>query len=452
MAAPDFFSQLPSLEELLEHPRVASAVERLNQSTAAARVRSAVSGIGAEVARRAEELQSLTPGELLERVIKRLGEPRQARPTHTINATGDPLGGEWTQAPLPAVAIEAMHTVSSGYHRGAAGEAATVAQRLIGGEAAVAFSSHSAALAISLEALASGGVCLVARREMSELAPGVRLDDVCRRAGVTLREVGAIDAATLEDYRAAVEPQADRLVVLRRSELASEPSIAELAGLPGVTLIVDASSATPRRDTPGYGESSPSAEECLKAGAAAVLLNAAGRIGGPPAGLVVGRSNVIAAVTGSSVARVDGIAPVVDAALSATLELFATPDTLRFTHPLYELLDAPLESLHNRAERLAPRIAAGAGIASVAVVERTGASGTLSWALRVEPADQSGQDLADKLSGREPSIVASVEGEAVLIDLRAVFAREDRALAAAFDPETTPVLEPGNHPSPEVTE
>ncbi|CAN0380965.1 unnamed protein product, partial [Ectocarpus sp. 4 AP-2014] len=140
-------------------------------------------------------------------------------------------------------------------------------------------------------------------------------------------------------------------------------------------------------------------------------------------------------VIDASAARADSVAPMVDAALAATLELFAAPDSLRFHHPLYELLDAPVESLRSRAERLAPQIAAGERVASAVAVEV--ARDTPSWAVRIEPvAGATPSDLLSGLADHDPKIVAVAEDQAVLLDLRAVFAREDRALAAAFRAET----------------
>lgn len=444
MAGPDFLSQLPSLDELLEHPKVAAAIDRLNQSTAAARVRSAVSGLGAEISKRAEELQALTPGELLERVVRRIDEPRRSVATQVINATGSVLGPEWAQPPLPSAAIEAAQTFGQGYVDGVSNAAAEAATRLIGGcDAAVVFSSPVAGLSAALETLAGGGVCLIARGEMSELAPGVRLDEVCRRAGVELREVGATNATTLADYQAALPQDGAAAVVLRRSTQATEPALTELAGLTGATVLVDADGTRPRQDTPSYGAAFDSAEQMLREGAAAVVLDTAGLTGGPSAGLLVGKKTEVCRVADSSAARADGVAPMVDAALAATLELFAKPDSLRFHHPLYELLDAPIESLRSRAERLAPQIAAGERVASAVAVELSGDSP--SWAVRIEPiAGATPSDLISGLADHDPKIVAAAEDQAVLLDLRAVFAREDRALAAAFRSQTpeTPPNEP----------
>lgn len=436
MAGPDFLSQLPSLDELLEHPKVAAAIDRLNQSTAAARVRSAVTGLGTEISKRAEELQALTPGELLERVVRRIDEPRRANATQVINATGSVLGPEWTRPPLPSAAIEAAQTFGQGYVDGAVNAAAEAATRLVGGcDAAAVFSSPVAGLSAALESLAGGGVCLIARGEMSELATGVRLDEVCRRAGVELREVGATNATTLADYQAALPTDSAAAVVLRRSTQATEPLLTELAGLAGATLLVDAGGTRPRQDTPSYGAAFDSAEQMLREGAAAVVLDTAGLIGGPSAGLLVGMKAEVNRVIDSSAARADSVAPMVDAALAATLELFVAPDSLRFHHPLYELLDAPVESLRSRAERLAPQIAAGERVASAVAVEV--ARDTPSWAVRIEPiAGATPSDLLSGLAGHDPKIVAVAEDQAVRLDLRAVFAREDRALAAAFRAET----------------
>ncbi len=444
MAGPDFLSQLPSLEELLEQPRVKAAIERLNQSTAATRVRTALNGLGAEVSRRAEELQSMAPADLLDKLVRKISEPTPPVASEQINATGRLFVAPWVGPPLPAVAIEAAQAAAAGFRSTEPRRAAQAATQVLGCESAALFSSQVVGLGVTLETLAGGGAVVVARGEMSQIAMGVRLDGICRRAGATLHEVGATDAATLADYEGAINAAKaaghQRIVVLKRlveSEDASdEVPLEELVALSqrsGVLCLVDARYARPRSDTPAYGSPIASVQNVFDAGAEAALVNAGGRIGGPLGALLVGKRSFVRTVETSEVAMTDSVDPITDAGLAATLALFEHPETLRFTHPLYQLLDTPLENLKSRAERLAPQIAAGEGVQSVEpeLVEATKWAGA-TWRLRVQP-ERDLRSLQQAMTAdQSPSVAYNMDEESVCLDLRTVFPGQDRLLASVF--------------------
>lgn len=444
MPGPDFLSQLPALDELLENPRIKSTIDRVNRSNAAAQVRAALSGLGAEVSRRAEELQAIAPGELLDKLVRRLSDPVTPVASPLINATGDLFGG-WSAPPLAPAAREAVLAAAEGFRR-EGGASAAVATRLLPCESAHVFSSPVAALGVALESLAAGGEVVVSRGEMRELAGGVRLDDVARRAGVTLREVGATDTATLADYESALDEAKSRgaqsLLVLQRPDWAggaspSAPGLATLAARFGATHLVDCGPARLRKDTPNYEDPTPSAEETLASGAELALVATSGRIGGPVAGLLVGKQAAVSRVAEGSASAADTLDPMIDAALAATLELFARPDALRFAHPLHQLLDAPLENLRTRAERLAPQIAEGTGVASAEVVEvtpRDSPVGLPGWRIEIR-AEGDPSALVEAVHRHAPGLALGACEGGLFVDLRSVFAGQDRTIAAAFYPE-----------------
>ncbi|MEQ8846484.1 L-selenocysteinyl-tRNA(Sec) synthase [Botrimarina sp.] len=449
MQGPEFLSQLPSIDELLDNPRIKAAVDRWSRTTAAARVRSAVTTLSAEVSRRAESLQNLAPTELLERIIRQLEQPRSALPTRVINASGWLIGDEWSGPPLASVAIEAASADAESFRFGRPHAAAEAAAGLLRVERACVASSHVAAVSATLEALAGGGACLVARSEMSQLAPGVRLDEICRRAGVRLREVGATDSADLDDYRRAIDEESaaggPAPLVLRRAT-AGQVGVAveELAGLArerGLRLVVDAAWLRPLDDTPSYTEGAASAGGLAAKGADAVILDAAGLMGGPVAGVVAGKTAAIEAVHERLVSRGDQVASLADAALAATIGLFRQPATLRFVHPLYQLLDTPVENLQTRAERIAGRLAASERIESAEAQQVASVCPAMcespSWAVRVVPAGTTPEALAGRLRKHDAAVHARVGGGALWLDLRAVPPREDSPLVAAVAPESS---------------
>lgn len=440
MAGPEFLSQLPTLEELLDNPRIKSTIDRVNRSNAASQVRAAVSGLGAEVSRRAEEWQSVSPGELLDKLVRRLSDPVAPVASPTINATGDPFHGG-AATPLPAAARDAALASAEGF-RIEAGAAAAEAVRLLPCEAAQLISSPVAAMGVAFEALASGGVVIVGRHEMRELAKGARLDEVAHRAGVTLREVGATDASTLADYESALNEakanSVERLLVLHRpggaSAAPAAAEIAELAKRHGAVSLVECVGSRLRLDTPSYGEEVTSVEEMLNSGCDLTLTTTSGRLGGPVGGLLLGKQAVLDRITSSSASRADRVDPMIDSALAATLTLFEQPESLRFTHPLHQLLDAPLENLRTRAERLAPQIAAATGVAAAEAVEVAASAsptGLTDWCVEVTPEGDLGA-LMSMVEQRSPGLVLGQSEGRLLIDLRTVFAGQDRSIAAAF--------------------
>lgn len=443
MARPDFLSQLPSLEELLENPRVAAAIERVNTSAAATQVRGAVSRLGSEIARRTDDLKGMGAGELFDRLLRQLDQPVAPHAHQAINATGQFFGAAGCYPPLSTVAIDAVHGASVGFRTVGDGHTAAMAVRLLGCEKAATFSSPLSALAVALEALAGGGACLVARGEMSELAPGVRLNDVARRSGVRLHEVGATDASTAADYEEALRhlraEGVERCVVLRRTGAAGAGSppldaLVAIADNHDALLIADVGGVPPAKSTPASSFDGPTAEEALSAGAAVVLINTAGRLGGPLGGIAAGQGSAIDVIAASAAARADMVEPFVEEALAATLGLFEHPEQLRFTHPLYQLLDAPLENLRVRAERIATLLSAAEGVASAVAVEHA-ASERPAWGVRVEPTPgATAADLRARLAGQDPRVEVATDASEVILNLATVFPSQDRALVGAFLP------------------
>lgn len=440
MSRPDLLSQLPSIDELLEHPKVRAAVDRWNRSSAAGRLRSAVATVGAEVSRQAEGLGRLAPGELVERLVRQLDPPASSTPSAVVNATGDLFAASWIGAALPPVAIAAGTAAAEGARRDC-GRAGPIAATLIGTDLAISLSSHALALQATLEALAAGGACVIARGDMAELRNGVRLDDLCRRAGVMLHEVGASNAATVDDYRTVLgELGGGPKVLLRRSQFPGV-GVAELSAAArsvNAHLVVDAGPARPRGDSPSYAEPSPSAEAAASAGADLIVMDGAGLVGGPVSGVVAGRRPMVEGVAHHGAAMVAAIDPVAEAALAATLELFLQPAQLRFVHPLYQLLDTPTENLRTRAERVAARLEAidhiGSAAASVSRSACGFATGAETWIVRFQHARESLERTVQRLTESDPAIFARHDHEGVVLDLRTVAPRDDVQLVAAMLP------------------
>lgn len=447
MPRPDFLSHLPSLDELLAHPRVAPVVERLNQSAAAGQVRSALASLGAEVTRRAEAWQSLGAADLVERLVRQLELPRRLPASRVVNATGRFFEIAAGRRPLAAAAAEAARLAAEGTPIRGPERSTDAARHLWGIEAAWVAPSLTRALATSLEALFAGGALVVARGDMRELAAGLRLDDLCRRCGVRLVEVGAIDAVRPDEYRYALEqlPHGPRGALLRGPlDVATLTARAAAVREAGGRAVVLAGDARPRLDTPAYADRSASIEDALRAHADLALADGAGWIGGPVSGLAVGVASAVSAIAKSPGAQLDTVDPLLDESLEAALDLFSRPDELRFTHPLHQLLDAPLENLRLRAIRLADRLAALEEVESATPTERANALRGASWGIRVRPTGGDLPPLLDRLRSADPAVLGDNEADCVLLDLATVSPSQDRLLVTACGVEPVP-----NNPSKE---
>ncbi|MGL4512693.1 MAG: hypothetical protein ACRCT8_06340 [Lacipirellulaceae bacterium] len=466
MTPQELWGKLPSIAELSAHPRVRDAVERLNRSQTLARVRTAVEDLAAEAARRAEQWQGVGPGDLVELVLRKLERPTASSTAPVINATGELWGPHVGPAPLAAAALEAVAQQASEYAPPRHTDE-TSAERslrtLTAAEAALVTPSLATAVAAVLRGVAaeSSGVLVVARCEVADVDHGVRLAGLCQELGLALDQVGDADRVTTEDYAAACarrrESGAARPALYRRiaetyAVVGGTPrpdSAAVVAGVgpSGAIVIEDLAGSPPIEAVPSGGCEWRTAEHALRGGADLVLLRGDGFVGGPRSGIVLGRKELIDAVRaqGGVTSASRNASPLVDAMLAATVELYRDPQRLPFTHPLWGLVDTPLENLQTRAQRLAPQIAAAAqepaAAGDVAAAEAIAIDASEarprglvrlpSWGVRLQAAKTSPETLAQRLADGSPRVLARLDGDAVVLDLRTVFPRQEGALVAA---------------------
>jgi seryl-tRNA(Sec) selenium transferase len=358
--------QLPSLGELLEHPRVKGVVTRINRSTLAHRAAGFLDELRSSLVERAGKVEIPPVGQIAERLARRLlGEPISAGPI--INATGVVVGHPELVPPLADAAVHAMAQVASDYHgSGAQLNAACLGLlcELSGADAALVASSFDGAMA--LLTANEGQAC-------------------------------SVDAAPL-------------------------------AGL-----------INPRQ----YGfESFDTLNDRLAAGAHVVIADGAGLLGGPRCGIMVGKPAVVEAAAKHSLAPLVTASSTTLAALHATLSVYKKEkESVPYAIPVWQLLSAPPANWKQRAERLAPLIAAMAGMTSAEPCEvqsawRAGGgdhSQTASWAIDVRPSKIEANTLAQRLEHQPTSVKATVVEGAVRLDLRGVFPRWDQQLVEAIE-------------------
>lgn len=418
--------RVPRTDVLLADPRLAAAADTLGR----ARVKAVVTGVQ-ERARRGE----IRPEEVAAAAVAAL-PARDAGLRPVINATGVVLHTNLGRAPLSAAAVQAVvaaagHTdveldLDTGRRaRRGRGAVAALAAAVPDAGAVHVVNNGAGALVLAATVLAAGREIIVSRGELVEIGDGFRLPDLLESTGARLREVGTTNRTALADYAAAVGPHTGFVLKVHPSNFvvqgftAAVP-VAELAGL-GVPVVADIGSGLLTPD-PLLPEE-PDAASALRAGAALVTASGDKLLGGPQAGLLLGRVDLVEWLRRHPLARALRVDKLTLAALEATLRDGVTPTS--------QALRVSADVLRVRAERLRARMSA-AGVEaevvpSAAVVGGGGAPGVelKSWAVALP------ERYAAALRRGDPPVVGRVERGRLLLDLRCVPADLDDTVRAA---------------------
>lgn len=433
------------------------------RSLAATRAAPAVSALCREViaALRAELLRGALPADrdaLLREARSRLATAR-ARPPQplprVINATGVVLHTNLGRAPLGPEVLDDVREASLGYaaleydlakgrrgHRDGTVRAALRA--LTGAEDALVVNNGAAAVLLACTAVAAGREVVVSRGELVEIGGGFRIPEVIAACGATLVEVGATNRTYARDFERALGPRTAALLRVHTSNFSvrgfiAAPDNAELSAMAarhGVPLLVDLGSGA-LLDTRALGlPAEPTARDALREGAAAVMFSGDKLLGGPQAGIVVGRAETLARMREHPLMRALRPGRLVLAALGAVLQRYVDGRAAREL-PALRALGEPASAVRARAEALRDALGSvgGAELGVVPSQARVG-GGTLpdaeipSWALRVTGPAPHRLDAA--LRAGSPAVVARAAEGALWLDLRTVGDHEAEALAAAL--------------------
>jgi L-seryl-tRNA(Ser) seleniumtransferase len=309
---------------------------------------------------------------------------------------------------------------------------------------ALAVTNAAAGLLLALDTAANGRPVAVSRGELVAIGGDFRVPSILARSGASLAEVGTTNRTTEDDYREALDAGAAAILKVRPSNYrivgftgeTALPALAALAAEYRVPLLFDAGAGVPGRLAgPGLSEE-PVPADALDAGADLVCFSGDKLLGGPQAGLLVGRRDLVERCARNPLARALRPDKLVLAALAATLDLHLAGR--RSEIPLYRMLEASVEELERRAESLVSSARAACLAAdvvpSLAVAGGgAGAESTLpSRAVALRHRRLSAEDLAAALRRRPFPIVSRIEEGRVLLDLRSVAPEDDEALAAAF--------------------
>jgi L-seryl-tRNA(Ser) seleniumtransferase len=454
--ARDRRAALPAVDRVLRSPGAALLIERYGRLLVADAIRDAIAERRSSGETASVEAIVAASGAALARLM----QPSQRR---VFNLTGTVLHTNLGRAPLPeeavlaaAEAMRAPSTLEYDLASGRRGERddhiAGWLTRLTGAEAALAVNNNAAALLLALNALALGREAIVSRGELIEIGGSFRLPDIMARAGTRLHEVGTTNRTHLKDFADAIGPETALILKVHTSNYAiqgftaSVPAsrLAPLAHQHGLLLVEDLGSGT-LVDLERWGlPHEPTVAEALKAGADLVTFSADKLLGGPQAGLVVGRADLIAALATNPLKRALRLDKIRLAALEAVLRLYADPDRLAERLPALRLLARPRAEIAALALRVMPALAhALDGIASVAPIETKSqiGSGALpvsllpSAGLALKPLQPSGgavETLARHLRSLPAPVIGRIEAGRLILDLRCL---EDEASFTAQLPD-----------------
>ena len=318
---------------------------------------------------------------------------------------------------------------------------------LTGAEDALVVNNNAAAVLLALTALARGGEVLVARGQLVEIGDAFRIPDILRESGAELVEVGTTNRTYLRDYEQAWNERTRAVLRVHSSNyrivgFATEPSVQEMAGLAherGALCIDDLGSGA-LAELPLFADEPP-VRQSVEAGADIVTFSGDKLLGGPQAGIAVGRAASVQPMRKHPLARALRIDKLSVAALDALLRLYLDPERAVRRVPTLSMLAAGEDELQARAERLKELITAawpqaGQSLEVVPTVARAGA-GALpvtdvpSRALAVDPPGGDAGGLAERLRRGEPPVLSRVHGDRVLLDVLAVRDNEVDELAVA---------------------
>lgn len=453
------FKNIPSVTELLESEPLKKLVDNVSHNVVVTEVRSFLDNLRDDIRDATSEVKMPAASDLAEKIAKWIATDQQAKLRPVINATGILLHTGLGRAPLPEQAIQEIVSIASGYasvevdlESGNRSQRVQSVTKLLcevtGAEAAAIANNNAGATMLALAALGGGSEVIVSRGHLVEIGGSYRLPDVMTVSGAILREVGTTNKTRIADYENAIEENTAALMRVHTSNyvingFTQEATLQELISLGrerGLPVIDDIGSGA-MVDFSKYGiQDEPMARDSVAAGADVVLFSGDKLLGGPQAGIIVGKKKYIDMITKHPMMRALRVDKITLAALAATLKLYRDESTAESQVPLLSLLSASIENLKNRAERLAPQIQA---LDCIESAEPTAGECFLgggsvptqrvdSYCVAIKPAGLSVDALAKALRIGETPVFPRVQHERLWIDLRSVFPKQDSQIVDAF--------------------
>jgi L-seryl-tRNA(Ser) seleniumtransferase len=444
---------LPSVDKLLQHPAITALRDRFPTDRIATHGRSALQAARDAIAGNSQSNDgAISVDTLAATVVESLESTTRPSLIPAINATGVILHTNLGRAPLAPSAIEAMAIVGRGYSNlefdlagGRRGSRLTHLEGLlsetIGAEAGIAVNNNASALLLTLSALARDREVIISRGQAVEIGGGFRIPDVCSQSGATLVEVGTTNRTRAADYRDAITDNTAAIMRVHSSNFrvvgfTEEPSLEELRDVAreGDVLLLDDIGSGCLLDAATYGLApEPRPQDSLATGVDLTMFSGDKLLGGPQAGIIAGRADLIDIIKRHPLARAVRTDKATIAALAATLAHYVAGNAENEI-PVWRMISASAETVRARADAWQSAL----GMGTVQPCESMIGGGSLpgevlpSFALTL-PADAVDPTrLAERLRLGKPPIVARVAHDALWLDPRTVLPDDDEPLVAAL--------------------
>ena len=454
-AAGSLLRQIPAVDELLNRPGLRELEGRVGRPQVLEATRKVLQSLRETIS--SGNVAKLSGDWLEEEIIRETDAMTEFSLTPVINATGVILHTNMGRAPLAPEALAHLVRAAEGYsnleydlERGERGERDVHTDRLfgrlLGAERALVVNNNAAAVFLALNTLAEGAEVIVSRGELIEIGGSFRIPDVCAKSGATLREVGTTNRTRAGDYAAAINERTRLLLRVHPSNFrivgfTERPGLEELADLAhkhnlllmedlGSGCVVDLTSYGVREELP--------AGLSLKAGADVLTFSGDKLLGGPQAGILVGKREPLERIRRNPLFRALRVDKLTIAALEATVSIYLQGrlDSI----PALRMIRLSKEAIALRAERLAQAISAQPGFSATlrdgeSVIGGGSTPGqTLATSLvAVRHTQHSAAKLGAMLRCQRPVIVGRVEQNEFIIDLRTVREDQDGVIARAFE-------------------
>ena len=453
----ELLRQIPSVDELLGQPRLAELSKRVDRNLVVEVARAVLADLRGRIAGDANwtalGLNAASVEELISAEVERILS-RSLQPV--INATGVILHTNLGRAPLPEAVVDEFRRTATQYSNleydveaGARGKrdvhTADLLTRLTGAEAGIVVNNCAAAVLVALAALARGGEVIVSRGELIEIGDGFRIPEIMEQSGAILREVGTTNRTRLADYENAINEKTRVLLRVHPSNFkvtgfTDKPSLEELVVLSqrrGLPLVEDLGSGC-LVDLSEFGVSEPTVRQSIDAGVSLVMFSGDKLLGGPQAGIIAGKKELIARVRRFPLFRALRVDKLTIAALEATLGAYlrAAWDEV----PAMRMIRATPLELKHRAENFIRELRPELPLDEVEIEIADGSSlagggSTPSQTLptkiiRIASVRYSATKLEQRLR-RAPagvSVIARVEDDRLVLDLRTVFPEQEPLL------------------------
>ena len=452
--------QLPAIDRLLSSPLLG----QLEQTLPHILIREAAQKVVDELRRQVLDERAPLPDLEYEAVVERTAARATAlaRPSlrRVVNVTGTLLHTNLGRAPLCTEALQAITEIAQRYSNleydleaGQRGKRFAHVEELIcrltGGEAATVVNNNAGAVMLALAALAGGSSALVSRGELIEIGGSFRIPDIMAASGVELVEVGTTNKTHLKDYAGAIGSTTALILkvhtsnyrILGFTEAVSGEELARLAHQHGIPVLEDLGSGLLIDLTPYGLPREPTVREALQTGIDLVTFSGDKLLGGPQAGIIVGKRAVIDQLRKHPMARALRIDKLTLAALEATLRLYLDPPRALVRVPTLKMLALPVTELQQRCEILLTRLTEALGdFVACSIVDATATVGGGALplaelpgrAIALVPVKLSVNELATRLRHCEPPVIGRIQDNRFLVDPRTLNADDEALLLQAL--------------------